>query len=236
MRFAAACRTVHAPRGAAPHAATAAEARGESGATRPGLRSSFRAPAKRKQAGRTSVHRAVPNAHGMQLAGARCVLAVRAAPQHRRIHASSALPPTAKPLHVIATRTVPLAPPRSRRCVSAAASPWAALLPAAAVSAESVVRRFYTAVNARDLPAALALVDENCRYEDMIYASAFVGKDAVAKHLTTVFATLPADFAFAIDGSWPRIERRSFPPALTHARVRRAGGVARRRRGADVAR
>jgi hypothetical protein len=137
----------------------------------------------------------------MLLAGARYALAVRAAPQHRRIGASCAPLPAAKPLHA-ATRTLLLrrAPPRSRRCVAAAASPWSVLLPAAGISAEAVVRRFYAAVNARDLPAALALVDQDCRYEDMIYSGAFIGKAAVAKHLATVFATLPSDFAFAIDG------------------------------------
>lgn len=170
----------------------------------------------------------------MLLAGARCAPVARAAPQHRHIHASCAPLQVAKPLRV-ATRTTLLrrASQRSRRCVSAAASPWSALLPAAGVSSEAVVRRFYAAVNARDLPAALALVDQDCRYEDMIYADAFVGKAAVEKHLATVFATLPPDFAFAINGVWQK--HRCAALALTRC-ARRAGGVARRRRGADVAR
>lgn len=97
------------------------------------------------------------------------------------------------------------APPLARRVVAAAQPPWAALLPAGVgaargdAAAERVVRRFYAAVNARDLPAALALVDQACVYEDMIYVAPFAGKAAVEAHLKAVFSTLPPDMAFVID-------------------------------------
>ena len=60
------------------------------------------------------------------------------------------------------------------------------------------MRRFYDAVNARDLERATALLEPDCLYEDMIYAQPFVGADAVAAHLKAVFKALPDDLAFVV--------------------------------------
>jgi hypothetical protein len=138
----------------------------------------------------------------------------RAAPRaaHRTHTASRRLaPPHAAPPP---RRSTPQPQPlqRSPRAL-AALPPWAAALAPsggassgsgsnasanANASAPSVIRAFYDAINARDLDAALACIDEECVYEDMIYAAPFEGKAAVAAHFRNVFAALPPDMAFVV--------------------------------------
>jgi hypothetical protein len=118
-----------------------------------------------------------------------------------------------------ATRAAPPAPHHARsaprRTAAAPASPasprpaaalpaWAsgfapaARSPTATRSAAAAVRAFYAAVNARQLDAAMAYIDDECVYEDMIYSAPFVGKNAVAAHFASVFRILPADAAFVV--------------------------------------
>ena len=45
------------------------------------------------------------------------------------------------------------------------------------MTASDVVRRFYDAVNARDVDAAVELLSDDCVYEDLLYPTAFSGKE-----------------------------------------------------------
>jgi hypothetical protein len=140
----------------------------------------------------------------------------RAAPRAaRHAHAAArSLAPPPPPRAAAAPRRSPPPPPRRAPPPLCALPSWAAaLVPsnnvtssggaaraslAARSSAPAVARAFYAAVNARDLDAALACVDDDMLYEDMIYAAPFEGKSAVAAHLRNVFAALPSDFAFVV--------------------------------------
>jgi hypothetical protein len=132
---------------------------------------------------------------------------------------ASALPAQRTRADRAATRAVPLPPHHARtaprRAAAAPASPasprpaaalpaWAsgfapaARSPAATRSAAATVRAFYAAVNARQLDAAMAYIEDECVYEDMIYSAPFVGKDAVAAHFASVCRILPADASFVV--------------------------------------
>jgi hypothetical protein len=122
-------------------------------------------------------------------------------PQHRSPRALAALPPWA----------AALAAPGGASSGSASASA------SANASAPSVIRAFYAAINARDLDAALACIDEECVYEDMIYAAPFEGKAAVAAHFRNVFAALPPDMAFVVRRAFALLSHSAC--VLLHARA-----------------
>ena len=65
------------------------------------------------------------------------------------------------------------------------------------------MRAFYTAVNEKDLAGALALVDENVRYDDLNFPKPFLGLVGVEELLSESIRCLPPDFAFVIDDVAP---------------------------------
>ncbi|MGD1953429.1 MAG: nuclear transport factor 2 family protein [Leptolyngbyaceae cyanobacterium] len=65
--------------------------------------------------------------------------------------------------------------------------------------AATKIQAIYTAINHRDIPQAVALIDEQCRYEDLNFANTFVGKAAVQRLFTESCQAVPEDFQFVID-------------------------------------
>ncbi len=61
------------------------------------------------------------------------------------------------------------------------------------------VRLYFDYWNKRQMEAACDLFTEDCSYEDTLYAGAFVGKDALRKHLLRVANALPDSFSFVLD-------------------------------------
>ncbi|MGF1493939.1 MAG: nuclear transport factor 2 family protein [Microcoleaceae cyanobacterium] len=68
-----------------------------------------------------------------------------------------------------------------------------------ATSAYSVIQSFYEAVNRRDIPAAIALVDDNCIYQDLNFSHPFQGKGGVQQLLEESCNNIPDDLKFVID-------------------------------------
>jgi len=62
-----------------------------------------------------------------------------------------------------------------------------------------LVRTMYDAINRRDLDAAIACVDDDCRYEDLNFPEPFVGRAAVRGLFAEFCEGMPEDLAFAID-------------------------------------
>jgi len=85
-------------------------------------------------------------------------------------------------------------PPRAARTVVRAR---------AGAGADSVVRAFFAAFNERDVDAAVALLDEDVVYEDLIYADPFRGRAAVASHLEETMRVLPPGMAFVLVDTSP---------------------------------
>ena len=59
------------------------------------------------------------------------------------------------------------------------------------MTASDVVRRFYDAVNARDVDAAVELLSDDCVYEDLLYPTAFSGKEVwEGRYLNSILVLL----------------------------------------------
>jgi hypothetical protein len=133
-------------------------------------------------------------------AAARATLPPRSC--HQPARATSALPPPRPPPRRAApARRAALPPPAALPSWASALAGGSGFSPPRASrpgGAASVVRAFYAAINARDASAALALIADDCLYEDMIYAAPFRGKAAVAAHFAAVFDALPPDMAFVV--------------------------------------
>ena len=65
--------------------------------------------------------------------------------------------------------------------------------------AATKIQAIYTAINHRDIAQAVALIDDQCRYEDLNFANTFVGKSAVQGLFTESCQAVPEDFQFVID-------------------------------------
>ncbi|KAJ1449644.1 hypothetical protein M885DRAFT_590351 [Pelagophyceae sp. CCMP2097] len=66
-------------------------------------------------------------------------------------------------------------------------------------SAAKRVRAYFAAWNARDMETAVLCFAEDAVYEDTQYSGAFVGRDALRKHLFKVADALPLSFEFVVD-------------------------------------
>ena len=67
------------------------------------------------------------------------------------------------------------------------------------VTAESVVRGMYDAINRRDVEAALAFVDDDILYEDFNFPVPFKGKERVRKLFEESRDGIPDDMLFIVD-------------------------------------
>ncbi|MEM9264755.1 MAG: nuclear transport factor 2 family protein [Cyanobacteria bacterium P01_F01_bin.13] len=65
--------------------------------------------------------------------------------------------------------------------------------------AASKIQAMYTAINHRDVPQALALIDDQCIYEDFNFSATFIGKTAVQELFTESCQSVPEDLHFVID-------------------------------------
>ncbi|CAH9126697.1 unnamed protein product [Cuscuta epithymum] len=66
-------------------------------------------------------------------------------------------------------------------------------------SASSVVRKFYSGINSRDLAAVESLIAENCVYEDLIFPQPFVGRKAILDFFEKFIYSVGHDLQFVID-------------------------------------
>ncbi len=62
-----------------------------------------------------------------------------------------------------------------------------------------VIQSIYEAINRRDIPAAMELIDDDCIYEDLNFPQPFLGKDAVRKLFEESCQGVPDDLQFVID-------------------------------------
>ncbi|MEM1368745.1 MAG: nuclear transport factor 2 family protein [Cyanobacteria bacterium P01_H01_bin.15] len=62
-----------------------------------------------------------------------------------------------------------------------------------------VIEGFYAAINQRNLPAAIALIDEDCIYEDLNFSQPFQGKETIQALLTESCDGIPDDLLFIVD-------------------------------------
>jgi ketosteroid isomerase-like protein len=67
------------------------------------------------------------------------------------------------------------------------------------VTAETVVRGMYDAINRRDVAAALEFVDDDILYEDFNFPAPFQGKAAVKKLFEESCDGIPDDMLFIVD-------------------------------------
>ena len=65
--------------------------------------------------------------------------------------------------------------------------------------AATQIQTIYTAINRRNIPQAVALIDEQCCYEDLNFSNTFVGKVAVQELFAESCQAVPEDFQFVID-------------------------------------
>ena len=65
--------------------------------------------------------------------------------------------------------------------------------------AANIVKAIYTAINHRDVPGAVALIDDQCCYEDLNFSATFMGKTAVEGLFTESCSSVPADLQLVID-------------------------------------
>ena len=61
------------------------------------------------------------------------------------------------------------------------------------------IQAIYTAINRRDVAQAVALIDEQCCYEDLNFAATFIGRTAVQGLFTESCQSVPEDLKFVID-------------------------------------
>ncbi len=65
--------------------------------------------------------------------------------------------------------------------------------------ASQKIQTLYTAINRRDVPQAVDLIDDQCIYEDLNFSATFVGKSAVQGLFTESCQAVPEDLQFVID-------------------------------------
>ncbi|MEM7793791.1 MAG: nuclear transport factor 2 family protein [Cyanobacteria bacterium P01_C01_bin.118] len=65
--------------------------------------------------------------------------------------------------------------------------------------ATSLIQAIYRAINDRDVPQAVALIDENCTYEDLNFSATFMGRAAVQGLFAESCQAVPQDLQFVID-------------------------------------
>ncbi|MBT9316975.1 nuclear transport factor 2 family protein [Leptothoe spongobia] len=65
--------------------------------------------------------------------------------------------------------------------------------------AATTIQAIYTAINHRDIPQAIALVDEQCTYEDLNFSATFMGRAAVQGLFEESCQAVPEDLQFVID-------------------------------------
>ena len=65
--------------------------------------------------------------------------------------------------------------------------------------AADVIQTMYAAINRRDLEAAIACVDADCRYEDLNFPQPLIGRAAVRELFAEFCQGMPEDLTFAID-------------------------------------
>ncbi|MDV3347607.1 nuclear transport factor 2 family protein [Leptolyngbyaceae cyanobacterium CCMR0082] len=61
------------------------------------------------------------------------------------------------------------------------------------------IQSIYEAINHRDVSQAVALIDDQCCYEDLNFSATFMGKAAVQGLFTESCQAVPADLQFVID-------------------------------------
>ena len=61
------------------------------------------------------------------------------------------------------------------------------------------IQAIYAAINQRDIPGAVELIDQQCRYEDLNFSATFIGKSAVEGLFTESCESVPIDLQFVID-------------------------------------
>ncbi|XP_019151819.1 PREDICTED: uncharacterized protein LOC109148536 [Ipomoea nil] len=66
-------------------------------------------------------------------------------------------------------------------------------------SASSVVRKFYSGINGRDLASVEGLIAENCVYEDLVFPQPFVGRKAILEFFRKFIDSVGPDLQFVID-------------------------------------
>ncbi|KAM3729432.1 hypothetical protein ACB098_12G011400 [Castanea mollissima] len=66
-------------------------------------------------------------------------------------------------------------------------------------SAEEVVRKFYDGINGRDLASVEDLIASNCVYEDLIFATPFVGRKEILQFFKKFTDSISIDLQFVID-------------------------------------
>uniref|UniRef100_A0A2N9J2K1 SnoaL-like domain-containing protein n=1 Tax=Fagus sylvatica TaxID=28930 RepID=A0A2N9J2K1_FAGSY len=66
-------------------------------------------------------------------------------------------------------------------------------------SAEEVVRKFYEGINGHDLASVGDLIANNCVYEDLIFASPFVGRKEIMQFFRKFIDSTARDLQFVID-------------------------------------
>ncbi|KAK9995095.1 hypothetical protein SO802_024798 [Lithocarpus litseifolius] len=66
-------------------------------------------------------------------------------------------------------------------------------------SAEEVVRKFYDGINGRDLASVEDLIASNCVYEDLIFATPFVGRKEILQFFKKFTDSTFIDLQFVID-------------------------------------
>ncbi|XP_030933209.1 uncharacterized protein LOC115959053 [Quercus lobata] len=66
-------------------------------------------------------------------------------------------------------------------------------------SAEEVVRKFYDGINGRDLASVEDLIASNCVYEDLIFATPFVGRKEILQFFKKFTDSTSIDLQFVID-------------------------------------
>ncbi|KAM3681615.1 hypothetical protein ACJW31_12G011000 [Castanea mollissima] len=66
-------------------------------------------------------------------------------------------------------------------------------------SAEEVVRKFYDGINSRDLASVEDLIASNCVYEDLIFATPFVGRKEILQFFKKFTDSISIDLQFVID-------------------------------------
>ncbi|NEQ51449.1 MAG: nuclear transport factor 2 family protein [Leptolyngbya sp. SIO3F4] len=61
------------------------------------------------------------------------------------------------------------------------------------------IQEIYTAINHRNIPQAVSLIDQQCVYEDLNFSATFIGQEAVQSLFTDSCKAVPQDLQFVID-------------------------------------
>lgn len=65
--------------------------------------------------------------------------------------------------------------------------------------ATATIQAIYMAINHRDVPQAVTMIDEQCVYEDLNFSATFMGQAAVQGLFTESCEAVPQDLQFVID-------------------------------------